>query len=141
MKPFVLIALGVALVGGAVIAAVLLLRADAPDLTGADWTIEDIAGRGVVDGSPATLQFLAGGQLAGNVSCNRLIGTYDVAGGNAITLSPSGTTMMACPPALMEQEQRLLALLPLITRYEVDAKTGALLLSAPGGAAILARRP
>jgi heat shock protein HslJ len=35
-----------------------------------EWVIEDIAGRGVVDNSLASLVFLQRNQLAGNTSCN-----------------------------------------------------------------------
>ncbi len=46
---------------------------------------------------------------------------------------------MACPEALMVQERKLLDLLPRIARYRIDA-TGALILVAPDGTAITARR-
>lgn len=102
------------------------------------WRIEDIAGAGVIDNSPATLSFDPDGRLSGNASCNRLIGNYKV-DGNKLTISPAGTTMMACPPALMDQERRLVALLGKVSRYKID-RTGALILTSVSGERIVARR-
>lgn len=127
-----------------ILAATLLLAAcdmpagTAPMLTGAEWQVADIAGRGVVADSPATLQFMADGTLAGNASCNRLIGSYE-RDGNALNVTPAGTTMMACAPALMAQERTLLDLLPSVTGYAIDT-TGALILSTRAGQTITARR-
>ena len=47
--------------------------------------------------------------------------------------------MMACPPALMNQEQKLLQLLPKVVSYRID-RTGALELRTPGKQTIVARR-
>ena len=46
---------------------------------------------------------------------------------------------MACPPALMNQENKLLGLLPAIESYRID-KTGALVLGTTDGQTVLARR-
>ncbi len=115
-----------------------LMANDPAPLLGREWVIEDIGGRGVIDGSPASLQFLPDGRLAGNATCNRLIASYAEAGGG-LTISPAGATMMACPEALMEQEARLLALLPQVTGYGIDG-TGALILRTAGDDTITARR-
>lgn len=50
-----------------------------------------------------------------------------------------GTTMMACPEALMNQEQKLLSLLAQVKSYAIDT-TGALVLTTTDGNTILARR-
>ena len=70
-------------------------------LQAGEWRVEYIAGAGVIDNSPATLLFGPEGRLSGNASCNRLIASYTVEG-SRLTISPAGTTMMACPPALMD---------------------------------------
>ena len=111
----------------------------APQLVGAEWVIEDIDGRGVIDDSPAGLQFLANDRLAGNASCNRLIGSFN-RDGEALSIAPAGTTMMMCPPALMEQERRLLELLPKVASYAIDG-SGALTLRTSDGRTITARQP
>ena len=103
-----------------------------------EWRVEDIAGAGVIDNSPATLRFDANGRLSGNASCNRLIASYTVEG-SKLTISPAGTTMMACPPALMDQERKLVELLGTVTRYSID-QTGTLTLTTTSGKKIVARR-
>lgn len=93
----------------------------------------------MVDDSPASLQFLPDGRLAGNASCNRLIDSF-TRDGEKLAVTPAGTTMMMCPPALMEQERRLLELLPEIKSYKIDG-SGALILQTSEGETIKARRP
>ena len=107
-------------------------------LQAGEWRVEDIAGAGVIDNSPATLLFGADGRLSGNASCNRLIASYTIEG-SKLTISPAGTTMMACPPALMDQERKLVDLLGTVTLYSID-RTGALTLTSASGKQIVARR-
>lgn len=120
------------------VADYLMAHAAVPDLVGPEWAVEDIAGRGVVDDSHASLQFLADGHLAGSASCNRLMGSYTRAKG-ALSVQLAGTTMMACVPALMAQEQHLLELLPQVSTYSIDA-SGTLVLKTRDGTTITARR-
>lgn len=103
-----------------------------------EWVIEDIAGRGVIDKSRATLHFLPAGHLAGSATCNRIVGRYEETG-ERLPLAPAGTTMMACPEVLMRQERALLKLLPAVKRYRIDS-TGALVLTTADATSITARR-
>lgn len=107
-------------------------------LQAGEWWVEDIAGAGVIDNSPATLLFGSDGRLSGNASCNRLIASYTVEG-SKLTIRPTGTTMMACPPALMDQERRLVDLIGTVNRYSID-RTGTLTLDSASGKQIVARR-
>ncbi len=115
-----------------------LMSTDPTPLLGREWMIEDIAGRGVIDNSHATLHFLSDGRLAGSASCNRMIGSYETTPGR-LTVTIAGATMMACPEALMNQERKLLDWLPTVTSYRIDA-TGALILMAADGSTLTARR-
>ena len=115
-----------------------LMANDSNPLAGEEWVIEDIAGGGIIDNSHTTLQFLSDGKVAGSTGCNRLMGSYEI-NGKQLTIQPGGTTMMACPTALMNQERKLLDLLPTIRRFRVDA-TGALILQSDKGVTVLARR-
>lgn len=119
------------------VAAHLMANDDQP-LLGREWRIEDMAGRGVIDSSHASLQFLADGHLAGSATCNRMAANYE-SEGSSLTISPVATTMMACPEALMNQEQAFLALLEKVQSYRVD-DTGALVLTTSDGKTITARR-
>ncbi len=115
-----------------------LMANDKTPLLGQEWVIEAIAGAGVIDDSHATLQFLPKGRLAGSATCNRILGSYETQA-TKLRIQPAGATMMMCPPALMNQERKLLDLLPAITSYQID-KTGALVLSTADGKTLLARR-
>ncbi|MDK2768302.1 MAG: META domain-containing protein [Sphingomonas sp.] len=107
-------------------------------LQAGEWRIQKIAGASVIDNSPATLMFDHQGQLSGNASCNKLIASYTVQG-DKLTISPVGTTRMACPPAFMNQERRLVDLLGKVTRYDIDG-SGALVLTSASEERIVARR-
>ena len=120
------------------VADYLMAHTGTPTLVGREWVVEDIAGRGVIDDSHAALEFLLDGRLAGSASCNRLIGSYTLKG-NALSVESTGTTKMACAPALMNQERTLLDLLPGISSYEIDG-TGTLVLKTMDRKTITARR-
>ena len=121
------------------VADYLMAHDSASALSGDEWVIEDIAGSGIIDDSHASLQFMSEGRLAGSGSCNRLIGSY-THDGDKLSISPAGTTMMACPQALMNQERKLLDLLPRITGYSINPR-GSLVLTTRDGKTITARRP
>lgn len=120
------------------VADYLMAQTDTPSLTGRAWWIEDIGGRGVIDNSPARILFSTDGRLSGNLTCNNLIASYTDDDGN-LSISVGGATMMACPPALMEQEARLTGMLADVTGYRID-ETGALILDTASGDTITARR-
>ncbi len=115
-----------------------LMVHDKTPLLGQEWVVESIAGGGVIDSSRATLQFLRDGRVVGNATCNRFFGSYEMKG-STLRIEPAGATRMACPTALMHQEDKLLELLRAVKSYRID-KTGALVLGTPGGQTILARR-
>ena len=79
-------------------------------LTGAVWLAEDIRGGGVIDNAQSTIKIDAAGKVTGSGACNRLFGTARIAGGT-VAFGSMGTTRMACPPAVMNQEQKFLAAL------------------------------
>lgn len=54
-------------------------------------------------------------------------------------IGTAGATMMICPPALMEQEARLIETLSAVSSFEVN-DTGALILSTEAGVTLTARR-
>lgn len=91
-----------------------------PDrLAGSRWLLEDLAGRGVLDRAQATLEFPAAGRIAGNGSCNRFTGAATI-DGDRLKVDTVAATRMACPPALMEQEDRYLAALGAAERIELE---------------------
>ncbi len=74
-------------------------------LNAAGETVEALADHEV------TAEFNADGQLGGSGGCNRYFASYTV-DGDALTIGQAGSTMMACEPAeVMEQEAQFLAAL------------------------------
>lgn len=108
------------------------------DLLLGEWVIEDVDGRGIVDASRATLLFDTEGRVGGRGSCNRYGGSYSLSG-EGLAVSGLFSTMMACVDSLMNQEQRIFAILEAVSRFEVDA-TGALILHTADGRTLTARR-
>ncbi len=70
----------------------------------------DIQGGGVIGNVQSTMRIDAGGKVTGSGGCNRLFGTATV-GGNSLAFGGIGTTRMACPPAVMQQESKFLGAL------------------------------
>lgn len=127
-----------AVAGAIAVGGCATIETGSPSYLRGEWVVEDIGGRGVIDHARATLLFGEDGRLSGNATCNRLIATYRV-DGNRIEINAPGLTRMACPPALMDQEGRLVQMLADIATYEIDP-TGALILKTGGGSTITARR-
>ncbi|SDT10947.1 Heat shock protein HslJ [Halopseudomonas litoralis] len=100
-------------------------------LQGGEWVVEDINGGGITDRSRVTLNFGRNGQVNGRASCNNFMGEYRLTG-EGLSISDPATTRMACAPALMEQEQRVLRNLRNLQGFDFD-DTGALLLRSADG--------
>ena len=86
-------------------------------LAGSEWRLEDLAGASVIEKSRVTLAFPEAGKVAGNGSCNRFFGPAGIDGG-AIKLGPLGSSRMACPEAVMNQETKYLEALQAAERFE-----------------------
>ncbi len=123
-------------------AIVLLLVAQvadaAPDdpLLGTEWWVEDIDGGGVIDRSHTTLHFVAAGRVAGDGGCNRYMGEA-VRDGADLTFGRLAGTMMACPQALLNQEQRFHDALGRVRSWRIDARTGLLHLQNDAGETVV----
>ena len=101
------------------------------NLSGTTWHIDDVDDTGVVDRSMITMQFEAGGRVAGNTGCNRYFGSVSL-DADRLSFSQLGSTRRACVPALMNQEQRFLEALQSVTSYRIDEREILLLLDGNG---------
>jgi len=97
----------------------------AVDLVGTSWLAEEIGGTDVAGSVKPTLDFIEPGKVAGRGGCNRFFGAVTIKG-QSMEFGKMGSTMMACPPPIMEQERRYLEALGEAKRFEV--KDGTLLL-------------
>jgi putative lipoprotein len=96
--------------------------ADPPQasLIGTSWLAEDIGGRDVMDRAQTTISFEPEGRVAGSGGCNRYFGAVTIKG-DAITFGKKlGATMMACVPALMDQERKFFDALAATRSYRFD---------------------
>ncbi|MGM0768686.1 MAG: META domain-containing protein [Pseudomonadota bacterium] len=100
-------------------------------LRGAEWVVEDIGGDGLIDSSRVTIQFLDDERVVGRGSCNRYMGAWDLTG-EGLAFDRMASTQMACAPALMDQEQRFLALMAEVNRFRIG-QHGELILSTNNG--------
>ncbi len=100
-------------------------------IQGAEWVVEDINDRGIIDSSRVTLNFWPDGRLTGRATCNNLMGQYQLSG-EGLAINQLATTRMACAPALMAQEQTVMENLQSLQRFDLS-ETGALLLHSANG--------
>lgn len=86
------------------------------NLAGSEWALVDLEG-GPADHGQATLTFPEAGKIAGSGSCNRFFGSAEI-NGDAIKFSAMGSTRMACPEEIMNQESKYLEALQAAERFE-----------------------
>ncbi|GLR64910.1 META domain-containing protein [Marinospirillum insulare] len=96
-----------------------------------EWQIEDINGEGIIDSSNVTLTFDKEGRAFGSASCNRYSSDYQLTD-EGLTFGHSLATKMACPEALMNQEQKFLETFNEISQFEIN-ENGALILKSSNG--------
>jgi heat shock protein HslJ/uncharacterized lipoprotein YbaY len=106
------------------------------ELEGAEWVVQDIAGKKPIANSQVTLNF-SGGTVAGKASCNSYTAQFTVAR-QVVTVSQPTSTMMMCEK-LMDQEKSFLDILQKTKRYEITPD-GALVLHTEDGRTLIARR-
>jgi putative lipoprotein len=105
--------------------ALVAAKGPRPKLHGTYWGLVELNGKPAAPGMGRTQPYImlhrAEGRLEGSSGCNGVVGTYIVQQ-NALQFTPSGTTLMMCPPALMEQEQEqgMIAALKATSSYKIE---------------------
>ncbi|HEY0213835.1 MAG TPA: YbaY family lipoprotein [Paenirhodobacter sp.] len=96
----------------------IMVTRTAPTPAGS-WLAEDIGGGGVIDRAQSVLNLGPDGTVSGTGGCNRISGkaTLD---GQKISFGQMASTMMACPPALMDQERKFLDALSAARSWQID---------------------
>jgi heat shock protein HslJ len=107
-------------------------------LQGVEWTVENLNGRAIAGSSRGTLIFAPDGVLSGRSFCNSYRGRYALTG-EGLTISLGASTLMGCPPEIMDQEKLFTDLLAAVRRFEAGAG-GALILHTGDGRYIRLRR-
>ncbi len=104
-------------------------------IEGGTWLVEDIQSRGVMDYLQTTLRVSGGGDVTGSGGCNSYFGSADI-DGDRIRFGALGSTRMACPEAIMDQESRFFAALELVRHWRVDPAGHLHLLDENGGTVV-----
>ena len=90
----------------------------AASLEGTSWVLAALPGRELVGDQKVTAQF-ADGRVFGTDGCNRYAAPVTLSG-SSINIGPRGpSTMMACPPAVMQQADAYLAAMIAARSYRV----------------------
>ncbi len=112
-------------------ASIILQKVQAPSpekstglkLHGTYWRLVELNGKPAVPGMGKTQPYIRfhreQGSLEGSSGCDGVVGTYIVEQ-SSLRITPSATTMMMCPPALMEQEQGLINALKAASSYKIE---------------------
>lgn len=92
-------------------------------LEAAGWQATEIAGQAALSGSEAAdvTAVFAAGTLSGSGGVNRYTTEYETLPDGAITISTPAATLMAGPPAAMEQEQAYFAALEQVAAFSVTS--------------------
>ncbi|MGD8528483.1 MAG: META domain-containing protein [Methyloceanibacter sp.] len=84
------------------------------NLAGSEWGFAGETGR-----TARFVQVRADGVVGGSSGCNRFTGAYTQKG-DELTMGPLASTRMACPPEVMEREQRFLTMFGNVRYAETD---------------------
>ncbi|WP_028694699.1 META domain-containing protein [Pseudomonas cremoricolorata] len=85
------------------------------------YVLEWIGERPLMDFSHLTLTLASDGRAYGNAGCNHWFASYTLSG-QRLSFGKVGKTRKLCAPALMEQEQRFLAELEKVQRWDASAE-------------------
>ncbi|HWD13662.1 META domain-containing protein [Pseudochrobactrum sp. sp1633] len=83
-----------------------------------NWITERIQGHKVHSKVQSTLDIAQDGKISGTGGCNRYMGGMEITG-DKIKVTPIGGTMMACPPQMMQQDDKFHAALRLVSGWKV----------------------
>jgi heat shock protein HslJ len=88
-------------------------------LTGQVWELSLLNDNALLPGTSISIQFTAGGKLAGSSGCNQYSGTYTASGNTLQIGSDLASTMKACAQEIMDQESAYLKALGEVKTYSV----------------------
>lgn len=112
--------------------------AAAPTLSGAEWKVVRLSGLSAIEGEAPSVAFGKDGRVSGASGCNRYMGGF-TQDGQSLKFTELAGTMMACPPARMDLERRVLDALGQVQGFLITPG-GALELYGPAGLLLRAER-
>ena len=90
-----------------------------------EWVLESYGETGnlesVIGDTEITAEFKSeDSQVGGTAGCNQYFGGYELNGNDLTVPGPLGSTMMACPEEIMDQEMAYLQALQAAESYEIS---------------------
>jgi heat shock protein HslJ len=89
-------------------------------LSGHEWIVTQLADQPLLSEPRITVDFAADGRVSGSASCNRFGAGYQLTG-EGLRIEKAMSSMMACEPPVMAQEQLFLDLLQSVSRFSIQA--------------------
>ncbi|MCP5488380.1 MAG: META domain-containing protein [Verrucomicrobia bacterium] len=96
------------------------------------WLVEDLGGQGVIDYAQTTIRFDEAAGVSGSTGCNRYTGSVKMDGAQ-LSFGPMASTRMACPEAVMDQEQRFESAMGRVKTFALEQEDAILNLLDEGG--------
>ena len=90
-------------------------------LSGPVWMVTEIDGEAVMTNYRASMHFRPDGRVGGRASCNHFTADWERLG-SELVIERAATTRMACPTAVMDQEQRFLGALSRVAGFSVSER-------------------
>ena len=84
------------------------------------WELSILDGNKVIEDQPIYLELTEDNKVSGFTGCNRLNGSYVIENKTQIRFNQLASTRMACSPAAMELEQKVLELLNTTDNFTID---------------------
>jgi heat shock protein HslJ len=91
----------------------------AEKLAGTSWRLEKLGAEPIFAGALPTLDFPEAGRIAGRGPCNRCFADVEIRG-DRLRIGAIGSSRMACPDSVMEQERLYFSALENAERFEIE---------------------
>jgi uncharacterized membrane protein/heat shock protein HslJ len=100
-----------------------LVKVQAPKLADRKWALQSFGTIGSEERplpeTEISIEFTADGKLHGSGGCNRYFSSYETGPGGSLTIKQIGSTRMACPPEIMDQEMKYFRSLQGVSTFKV----------------------
>jgi len=96
-----------------------------PSIEDITWKLESYGDKGnlkpLVQNTEITIEFKSSEQkFSGSAGCNSYFGSYEISKNELTIKPPIGSTMMACPGPIMDQEQKYLKQLETVKNFNIN---------------------
>jgi uncharacterized membrane protein/heat shock protein HslJ len=101
-----------------------LVNAQEPMLTNKKWVLQSFGTMGLEEkplpDTEISITFSLDGRLHGSGGCNRYFSAYEIKSDNSLIIKQIGSTRMACPQKIMDQEMRYFRSLQNVSTFKLE---------------------